>query len=158
MTAPVCRISAVGDMLLFWEGWGGERQLGSPFAAMVREVTWFTQGHRKEVNWTPGPEVPKPEVFRGHDSLFLKTHGERRAVLFPSPRHRPGLQWAPGWKTPGLHLPSLQSSWQAGPTGAAVRVQVLCPTGNLGQKAPPRLLEQRRWGSFLPAPFSPPGG
>lgn len=34
----------------------------------------------------PGPEVPKPEVFRGHDNLFQKTHGERRSVLFPSPQ------------------------------------------------------------------------
>lgn len=50
---------------------------------MVREVTWSVQGHTQEVNWTPGPGIPKPEVFRGHDKLFPKRREEMRSPPLP---------------------------------------------------------------------------
>lgn len=54
---------------------------------MVREVTWSVQGHTQEVNWAPGPGIPKPEVFR---VVSQKEGGD--AFASPPPKHRPGPQ------------------------------------------------------------------
>lgn len=61
---------------------GGRRSTG-PRAAMVREVTWFVQGHTPEVKWMPGPGTPKPEVFRGHGKLYPKRREEIRSPPLP---------------------------------------------------------------------------
>lgn len=71
---------------------------------------------------------------------------------------RPAALGPTGWKPSQLHLPSLQSSWQACPTGAAVRVQGPLPGGNLGQEALPHRLEHRQAACRQARPHLQAGG
>lgn len=76
---------------------------------------------------------------------FPKHKKGGRPVL-PSPHANTGLAHSRhsgltalgplGWKTPKLHLPSLQSSWRVGTPGAAVRVQEPLPGWEPGAEGP----------------------
>lgn len=129
----------------------------TPLLPRLEKSPWSAQGHGQEVKWQPSPEV-----LRGQDTA-PETQGEREMDSPPVPQTRPGLQWAQrrgrpaGWKTPQLHLPSPQSSWQACPTGAAVRVEGPLRAGWEPGAGDPATPPGAQTGSLLPAPSSPPG-
>lgn len=91
-------------------GGGGGNRTPKPWLEKLPGLSKVKQ----EVNWLPGPGIPKPEVFRGHDKFVSqKEGGDSSSSPPPQTQAWPSVGPA-GWKTPSFHLPSLQSSWQAG--------------------------------------------
>lgn len=131
-----------------------------PLAATVREVTVVCPR-----SW-PGSEVaaqPRGLERTGHGSRNTRREGDGFSSRPPN-KAWPAVGSAAwkagrpaGWKTPQLHLPSPQSSWQACPTGAAVRVEGPLRAGWEPGAGGPATPPGAQTGSLLPAPSSPPG-